>query len=203
MPRGSFVELHLSSMDQGVLGILERLGYTAAAVTMNNDYVDSSILILNKLVITEGSVWKLRMHSRFDIVSVVPWSRFVLNKLIRDERIHVITISDADPRIVPSKAQARVMADEGKALEVVVNPILGRGEQGLAFLKGLLNSMSRIEGLTIVVSQGIRNRRDVRNPRDVISLLNLLAPAREWASALSRDALTLISDAIYMRGLCE
>jgi hypothetical protein len=200
MQRGRFVELHLASLEPRVLATMESVGYGAAALAAGRGYVETNIMLLSKLVITEGGAWKLRMHGEFDIVSVIPWSRFVLNKFIRDERIHVITIDDTRRGAVPSRAQARVMAREGKALEVVVNPILDKG--GLAFLRELLNSMIHVDGLVVLISQGISDTRDVRNPRDVAALLGILAPGFRWELAMSQGAYAFISDVAYMRGIC-
>ncbi|WP_243675328.1 RNase P subunit p30 family protein [Vulcanisaeta distributa] len=158
-----FVELHLSSTDRKLIRLLKALGYGIAALVVGGNDVEE-IPTFRKLVITQRSAWKIRMFKDFDLVSVIPWSRFVLNKLINDDRIDVITINEVNRKVLPSKDQARVMAREGKALEIVINPIVSIGESGLAFLRDFINEYSTIDGLRIIVSQGIGKVSDVRNP---------------------------------------
>nr|MCG2881177.1 hypothetical protein [Vulcanisaeta sp.] len=105
-----FVELHLSSVDKPLIRLLRRLGYGLAALTIGGGEDVDEIPIFKKLVITQNSAWKLRMYRSFDIVSVIPWNRFVLNKFISDDRIDVITINEVNINVIPSKPQARFMA---------------------------------------------------------------------------------------------
>lgn len=104
-----FVELHLSSTDRKLIRLLKALGYGIAALVVGGNDVEE-IPTFRKLVITQRSAWKIRMYRSFDLVSVIPWSRFVLNKLISDDRVDVITINEVNRSILPSKDQARVMA---------------------------------------------------------------------------------------------
>ncbi|MFP3491323.1 MAG: hypothetical protein RXN86_00965, partial [Vulcanisaeta sp.] len=97
-----FVELHLGTTDKPVINLLKRLGYGLAALTVGNNDIEE-IPTFRKLVITQNSTWKLRMVKNFDIVSVIPWSRFVLNKFISDERIDLITINDINKNTLPTK----------------------------------------------------------------------------------------------------
>jgi hypothetical protein len=59
-----------------------------------------------------------------------------------------------------------------------------------------------VEGLVVLISQGISDTRDVRNPRDVAALLGILAPGFRWELAMSQGAYAFISDVAYMRGIC-
>ncbi|MGC8605955.1 MAG: RNase P subunit p30 family protein [Vulcanisaeta sp.] len=196
-----FAELHLASVDKSLIKLLSRLGYGLVAITVggSNDIVE--LPIFRKLVITQNSTWKISMHKNFDIVSVIPWNRFVINKFINDERIDLITINDVDKNALPSKPQARVMANEGKALEIVLNPIIRHGEHGLAFLRDIINEYSVIDGLKIVVSQGISKVSDVRNPRDIIELMRVLSNV-DAKPFLSDYPSEILVDAVYKRGVC-
>ena len=199
----TFVELHLQTVDEAVLRALERLGYSAAAVVGDFDIARAqeatNILLVRKVMLgaprPRGRHWP-------HIVAVVPRDRFALNKFIRKADVDVITISEVDEGKVPSKAQARVMAREGKALEIVVNPILSRGSRGLSFLRRLLETLSTVDELPIIVSQGIAAGSDVRNPRDVAALLSLIEPGRGWISSMSELAVGVIVDAMFRRGVC-
>jgi len=195
-----FVELHLGTTDRPVINLLKRLGYGLAALTVGNNDIEE-IPTFRKLVITQNSTWKLRMVKNFDIVSVIPWSRFVLNKFISDERIDLITINDISKNALPTKPQARAMAREGKALEIVINPIINHGEQGLAFLRDLINEYTTVDELMIVISQGINNVTDIRNPRDIIELIHVLSSINA-APLISDNPYELIVNAMYRRGVC-
>ncbi len=194
-----FVELHLGSTDGKLIRLLKRLGYGLAALVVSGDVEEFPTF--RKLVITRGSAWKIRMYKDFDLVSVIPWSRFVLNKLISDDRVDVITINEVNRSILPSKAQARAMAREGKALEIVVNPIIDSGEVGLAFLRDAINEFYTIDGLRIIVSQGISKAPDVRNPRDVVELIQVLTGI-DAKPLISDNPYEVIADALYRRGVC-
>ena len=196
-----FVELHLGSVDRRVVQLLRVLGYGLAALVVGGDNDIEEMPIFKKLVVTQRSAWKLRMSRHFDLVSVIPWSRFVLNKLISDDRVDVITINEVNRNILPSKDQARVMAKEGKALEIVVNPIVGNGEAGLAFLRDVINEYSTIDGLRIVLSQGINKVSDVRNPRDIVELIRVLTDVNA-KPMISDNPYEVIVDALYRRGVC-
>ncbi|MCG2863196.1 MAG: hypothetical protein L7G99_02135 [Vulcanisaeta sp.] len=196
-----FVELHLSSADKPLIRLLRRLGYGLAALTIGGGEDVDEIPIFRKLVITQNSAWKLRMYRSFDIVSVIPWNRFVLNKFISDDRIDVITINEVNINVIPSKPQARFMAKEGKALEIVLNPILKHGERGLAFLRDVINEYITVDGLTMVLSQGISNVADIRNPRDIIALISVLTGINA-DPLISDNPYELIVDAVYRRGVC-
>lgn len=196
-----FVELHLSSVDKPLIRLLRRLGYGLAALTIGGGEDVDEIPIFRKLVITQNSAWKLRMYRSFDIVSVIPWNRFVLNKFISDDRIDVITINEVNIDVIPSKPQARFMAKEGKALEIVLNPILKHGERGLAFLRDVINEYITVDGLTMVLSQGISNVADIRNPRDIIALISVLTGINA-DPLISDNPYELIVDAVYRRGVC-
>ncbi|MCG2886744.1 MAG: RNase P subunit p30 family protein [Vulcanisaeta sp.] len=196
-----FVELHLSSADKPLIRLLRRLGYGLAALTIGGGEDVDEIPIFKKLVITQNSAWKLRMYRSFDIVSVIPWNRFVLNKFISDDRIDVITINEVNINVIPSKPQARFMAKEGKALEIVLNPILKHGERGLAFLRDVINEYITVDGLTMVLSQGISNVADIRNPRDIIALISVLTGINA-DPLISDNPYELIVDAVYRRGVC-
>ncbi|MCG2869528.1 MAG: RNase P subunit p30 family protein [Vulcanisaeta sp.] len=196
-----FVELHLSSADKPLIRLLRRLGYGLAALTIGGGEDVEEIPIFKKLVITQNSAWKLRMYRSFDIVSVIPWNRFVLNKFISDDRIDVITINEVNINVIPSKPQARFMAKEGKALEIVLNPILKHGERGLAFLRDVINEYITVDGLTMVLSQGISNVADIRNPRDIIALISVLTGINA-DPLISDNPYELIVDAVYRRGVC-
>ncbi|MFP3215851.1 MAG: RNase P subunit p30 family protein [Vulcanisaeta sp.] len=196
-----FVELHLSSVDKPLIRLLRRLGYGLAALTIGGGEDVDEIPIFKKLVITQNSAWKLRMYRSFDIVSVIPWNRFVLNKFISDDRIDVITINEVNINVIPSKPQARFMAKEGKALEIVLNPILKHGERGLAFLRDVINEYITVDGLTMVLSQGISNVADIRNPRDIIALISVLTGINA-DPLISDNPYELIVDAVYRRGVC-
>jgi ribonuclease P/MRP protein subunit RPP1 len=196
-----FVELHLSSADKPLIRLLRRLGYGLAALTIGGGEDVDEIPIFKKLVITQNSAWKLRMYRSFDIVSVIPWNRFVLNKFISDDRIDVITINEVNINVIPSKPQARFMAKEGKALEIVLNPILKHGERGLAFLREVINEYITVDGLTMVLSQGISNVADIRNPRDIIALISVLTGINA-DPLISDNPYELIVDAVYRRGVC-
>ncbi len=141
------------------------------------------------------------MFKNFDLVSVVPWSRFVLNKLISDDRVDVITINEVNRDILPSKAQARIMAREGKALEIVINPIVSNGEAGLAFLRDVINEYSTIDGLRIIVSQGVSKVSDIRNPRDIAKLIEVLTNVNA-KPLVSDNPYEVLVDALYRRGVC-
>ncbi|WP_054857097.1 RNase P subunit p30 family protein [Vulcanisaeta sp. JCM 16159] len=195
-----FVELHLSSTDRKLIRLLKALGYGIAALVVGGNDVEE-IPTFRKLVITQRSAWKIRMFKDFDLVSVVPWSRFVLNKLINDDRIDVITINEVNRKVLPSKDQARVMAREGKALEIVINPIVSIGESGLAFLRDFINEYSTIDGLRMVVSQGIGKVSDVKNPRDVVKLVEVLTNINA-KPLVSENPYEVIADALYRRGVC-
>ncbi|WP_054842454.1 RNase P subunit p30 family protein [Vulcanisaeta distributa] len=196
-----FVELHLSSTDRKLIRLLKALGYGIAALVVGGNDVEE-IPTFRKLVITQRSAWKIRMYRSFDLVSVIPWSRFVLNKLISDDRVDVITINEVNRSILPSKDQARVMAREGKALELVINPIVNDGESGLAFLRDVINEYSTIDGLRIIVSQGIGRVSDVRNPRDVMKLIEVLTNVNAKPPLISDNPYEVIADALYRRGIC-
>jgi ribonuclease P/MRP protein subunit RPP1 len=196
-----FVELHLSSVDKPLIRLLRRLGYGLAALTIGGGEDVDEIPIFKKLVITQNSAWKLRIYRSFDIVSVIPWNRFVLNKFISDDRIDVITINEVNIDVIPSKPQARFMAKEGKALEIVLNPILKHGERGLAFLRDVINEYITVDGLTMVLSQGISNVADIRNPRDIIALISVLTGINA-DPLISDNPYELIVDAVYRRGVC-
>ncbi len=193
-----FVELHLGSTDRKLIRLLKALGYGLVALVIGGNDVEE-LPTFRKLVITRGSAWKIRMFKNFDIVSVVPWSRFVLNKLISDDRVDVITIDEVNRDILPSKAQARVMAREGKALEIVINPIVSNGEAGLAFLRDVINEYSTIDGLRIIVSQGVSKVSDVRNPRDIAKLIEVLTNANA-KPLVSDNPYEVLVDALYRRG---
>jgi ribonuclease P/MRP protein subunit RPP1 len=195
-----FVELHLGTTDRPVINLLKRLGYGLAALTVGNNDIEE-IPTFRKLVITQNSTWKLRMVKNFDIVSVIPWSRFVLNKFISDERIDLITINDINKNTLPTKSQARVMVREGKALEIVINPIINHGEQGLAFLRDLINEYTTVDELMIVISQGINNVTDIRNPRDIIELIHVLSGINA-IPLISDNPYELVVNAMYRRGVC-
>ena len=195
-----FVELHLSSTDKRLIRLLKLLGYKLLALVVGGDDIEE-LPVFRKLVVTEGSAWKIGMFKSFDLVSVVPWSRFVLNKLISDDRVDVITINEVNRAILPSKAQARVMAREGKALEIVINPIVSNGETGLAFLRDVINDYSTIDGLRIVISQGIIKVSDVRNPRDIVELIKVLTDINA-KPLISDNPYELLVDALYRRGVC-
>ncbi len=196
-----FVELHLGSMDKKLIKLLAKLGYGMAAIVTGGDNDIDEFPIFRKLIITQGSAWKIKMYESFDLVSVIPWSRFTLNKLISDDRIDVVTINTVNRRLLPSKAQARVMAKEGKALEIVINPIVSYGVEGLAFLRDVINNYSTINGLRIVLSQGISKVSSVRNPRDVAKLMEVLTGI-DVSSMLSDEPYELLVDAMYKRGVC-
>ncbi|WP_446751856.1 RNase P subunit p30 family protein [Vulcanisaeta sp. JCM 16161] len=196
-----FVELHLSSTDRRLIRLLKALGYGLVALVIGGGNDIEEMPTFRKLVITQGSAWKIRMYKSFDLVSVIPWSRFVLNKLISDDRVDVITINEVNRNILPSKDQARVMAREGKALEIVINPIVSNGEGGLAFLRSIINEYSAIDGLRIVVSQGIGKVSDVRNPRDVAKLIEVLADVNA-KPLISDNPYEVVVDALYRRGVC-
>ena len=195
-----FVEFHLNSTDARLIRLLKALGYGLAALAVGGDGVEE-FPVFRKLVVTRGSAWKIRMFRGFDVVAVVPWSRFALNKLISDDRVDVIMINEVNRDALPSKAQARAMAREGKALEIVINPIIVAGEQGLAFLRDVINEYSTIDGLRIIVSQGIGKVSDVRNPRDVVELIRVLTGV-DAKPFISDYPYEVIVDALYRRGLC-
>ncbi|ADN51415.1 RNase P subunit p30 family protein [Vulcanisaeta distributa] len=195
-----FVELHLGSTDRKLIRLLKALGYGLVALVIGGNDVEE-LPTFRKLVITRGSAWKIRMFKNFDIVSVVPWSRFVLNKLISDDRVDVVTINEVNRDILPSKAQARVMAREGKALEIVINSIVSNGEAGLAFLRDVINEYSTIDGLRIIVSQGVSKVSDVRNPRDIAKLIEVLTNANA-KPLVSDNPYEVLVDALYKRGVC-
>ncbi|BDR93510.1 RNase P subunit p30 family protein [Vulcanisaeta souniana] len=196
-----YVELHLGSVDKKLIKLLVMLGYGMAAIVTGGGNDIDEFPVLRKLVITQGSAWKIKMYKNFDLVSVIPWSRFVLNKLISDDRIDVVTINTINKRLLPSKAQARVMAEEGKALEIVITPIVSYGERGLAFLRDVISDYSTIDGLRIVLSQGISKVSDVRNPRDVVELMEVLTGI-DVSGMFSDEPYELLVDAMYRRGIC-
>ena len=196
-----FVELHLGSVDRRVVQLLRVLGYGLAALVVGGNNDIEEMPIFRKLVVTQRSAWKLRMFRHFDLVSVVPWNRFVLNKLISDDRVDLITINEVNKSILPSKDQARVMAREGKALEIVVNPIVSNGEAGLAFLRDVINEYFTIDGFKIVLSQGIGKVSDVKNPRDIVELIRVLTGVNA-KPMISDNPYEVIVDALYRRGVC-
>ena len=196
-----FVELHLGSVDRRIVRLLRRLGYGLVALVVGGNNDIEEIPTFRKLVIMQRSAWKIRMSSHFDLVSVVPWSRFVLNKLISDDRVDVITINEVNRNILPSKDQARIMAREGKALEIVVNPIVSNGEAGLAFLRDVINEYSTIDSLRIIVSQGISKVSDVKNPRDIVELIKVLTGI-DAKLMVTDNPYEVIVDALYRRGVC-
>ncbi|WP_069808075.1 RNase P subunit p30 family protein [Vulcanisaeta thermophila] len=199
-----FVEFHINTLDPRVIHIMRSVGYSVLVTTATRQPDNPELPIFTKLVLTQGSMWRVRLARRYDVVSVIPWSRFVLNKLITDERIDVITINTVNREVTPSKAQARVMAREGKALEFVLKPIISMGEAGLLFLRNSLMEYMHIDGLRVIVSQGVDDVYDVRNPRDVVALLSLLTgmDVKELSSLVGDNPMGIISDAIYRRGLC-
>ncbi|MGC8542391.1 MAG: RNase P subunit p30 family protein [Vulcanisaeta sp.] len=196
-----FVELHLGSADRRLISLLKRLGYGLVALIISGNNDIEELPAFRKLVITKGSAWKIGLSRSFDLVSVVPWSRFALNKLISDDRIDAITVNEVNRKVLPSKAQARAMAREGKALEIVINPIVSNGESGLAFLRDVINDYSTIDGLRIVVSQGISKVSDVRNPRDIVELIRVLTGV-DAKPLISENPYELLVDALYRRGVC-
>nr|KJR72734.1 MAG: hypothetical protein TU36_00205 [Vulcanisaeta sp. AZ3] len=196
-----FIEFHLGSTDKALIRLLKRLGYGLALLTIDGGNDIEEIPIFRKLVITQGNTWKIKMREGFDVISIIPWNRFVLNKFISNDRINVITINDINKNILPSKPQAKIMAREGKALEFILNPIIKHGERGLAFLRDAINEYSTIEGLKIVISQGITSVTDVRNPRDIVELVSMLTGV-DARPLVSDNPYEVLTDAIYQRGVC-
>lgn len=87
-------------------------------------------------------------------------------------------------------------------MELVINPIVNDGESGLAFLRDVINEYSTIDGLRIIVSQGIGRVSDVRNPRDVMKLIEVLTNVNAKPPLISDNPYEVIADALYRRGIC-
>ncbi len=201
MVRSPYVEFHLGTLDDNVLRLLARLGYGVVLTYVGFKATSDALPIFAKIFITRETTWRFRLIRKYTIVAVRPWNRFVLNKYAADERVDVITIDAPDKEALPSKAQARLMAERGKALEIVLNPILKYGEKGLVFLRDVLVKYTKIEDLRIIVSQGVSGIKDVRNPRDVRDLIEILTGLNA-EPFLCENPYEVLSDAIFRRGVC-
>lgn len=65
----------------------------------------------------------------------------------------------------------------------------------------MISDYSTIDGLRIVLSQGISKVSDVRNPRDVVELMEVLTGI-DVSGMFSDEPYELLVDAMYRRGIC-
>ncbi len=207
-----FAELHVrvDSVDElaKILQVLEELGVDVVGVVNRSAGLlelqeRTRALLLSKLYLTDCSREVLRRARRmYDIVAVRPENRFRLNKLIRAPEINVITLDFSDERQLPSRDQVKVMASEGKALEILIGSDLLSSQRMLGMLCKYLESIVATDDLVLIFSQNIRSVRDVRNPRDLMSFIAVLVDVdKRLLDDLRARLLDFLSDVFYLKGV--
>jgi len=208
-----FVELHVDVPSEellNVLKVMESIGYdivaivnkTISEVSQLQHHLDR-LLLLSKLYVTSRELGKiLRVFRRFDLISVQPENRFVLNKIIRLPEVDLVTIDLTNLDAVPSKDQLKIMAEEGKALEILLDKVLTGSYKLLKALDILVHQVYKIDNLVLFFSQNVKSVYDVRNPRDVIALIQVITEIdNNYFKMLRESWLRYIVDTFYRRGV--
>ncbi|MGC8597835.1 MAG: hypothetical protein ACP5NY_08005 [Thermocladium sp.] len=182
------VEFDLRNHSFYIDKVLMRLGYIAAVSPKPSGPWD--LLVLSKVERGRGRL--------MEIAAVKAPDRFRLNKYIYRRDIDVVTVIPGSA--VPSKAQLRALAGQGKAVEVVIGDFIRLDPGGLI---RVLDLMEDVKGLTLIFSQGVTDLRSVKNPMDILNYLDALTGRRRpWVDPLLRSPLDYLVDVMYRRGIC-
>ncbi len=203
------VECTESELELKILRLMERAGYDIVAL-VNKDlhYVSklqeslSRVLLLSKLCISGRELRRYeRRLSRYDIIAVRPEDRFVLNKLIRLPEVDMVTVYSHERDAVPSKDQMKIMSQEGKALEILIDAEVLRDPKKLKLFDILLHEALRVEELTVIVTNVVTRVEDVRQPLDLEAFLAVLLEDRCIVREMRRRWLEYIVYMFYKRGV--
>jgi hypothetical protein len=182
------VEFDLRNHSPHIDSILTGLGYIAAVSPKPSG--PWNLLVLSKVERGRGRL--------MEVAAVKAPDRFRLNKYIYRRDIDVVTVAPGSA--VPSKAQLRALADQGKAVEVVIGDFIRINPSGLI---QVLDLMEDVRGLTLIFSQGVTDVRSVKNPMDILNYLDALTGHRRpWIDPLLRSPLDYLVDVMYRRGVC-
>lgn len=168
--------------------VLSGLGYVAAVSPRPGG--PWNLLVLSK--VSAGG----RGGRLMEVVAVRAPDRFRLNKLIYRRDIDVVTI--APGTAVPSRAQMRALADQGKAVEVVVGGEFMRSDPRR--LLEILDLMEDFVGASLF-SQGASTIGEIKNPLDILNYLDAMTGRRRpWVDPLLKNPLDYLVDTMYRRG---
>ncbi len=209
----AFVELHVDVQESNLpktLSVMDELGYDIAAL-VNKTIREvaelqvglRNMLLLSKLYVSSRELRKIpRLLAKFDIVSVCPEDRFVLNKIVRLPEVDIVTVDLSNPRALPSKSQLKVMAEEGKALEILLNKALGGQYRYMKTLDIIVHQLQNIDSLVVFFSQNIKSIYEVKNPRDIVAFIEVVTELeRDYVEKLREHWLQFIVDSMYRRGI--
>ncbi len=210
----AYICLHVSVSDNEslvrILNIMDNIGYdiiaivnkTIREVSQIQDRVKRSLL-LSKLCVSGRELKKYRSSAlqRYDIISVRPEDRFILNKLIRTPSVDIVTVYAHERDAIPSKDQLKIMAIEGKALEILVDYSVLYEYRKLKSFDILLNQALEIEGLTVFVTNVVNKVSDIRCPGDLEHFLYILTEDRYVIRELRRKWLEFVVYTFYKRGV--
>ncbi len=209
----AFVELHVDVPDSELvetLRVMEKIGYDIIAVVNRTVSQVAEIqehlsraLILSKLYVHSRELGKIpRLIAKFDLIAVQPENRFVLNKIVRLPEVDIVTVDLTNIGALPSKDQLKVMAEEGKALEVLIDQVLAGGYRALKIFDMLIQQALRIDNLVLFFSQNVKNLYSIKNPRDILALVQVVADlSSSYLKTLREDWLRYIVDIFYKRGV--
>lgn len=203
--------LHIEHIDNEleVLKLMEKIGYDIVAlVNREVQYVSKiqdsldRMLVLSKLCVPGRELRRYeRRLSRYDIIAVRPEDRFILNKLIRLPEVDMITVYAHERDSTPSKDQMKIMSQEGKALEILVNSDVLQDSKKLKLFDILLHEALRIEDLVVIVTNVVTRIEDVRQPLDLEAFLTVLLEDKTIARSMRKRWLEYITYVFYKRGV--
>ncbi len=99
---------------------------------------------------------------------------------------------------MPSRAQMRALADQGKAVEVVVGGEFMRSDPRR--LLEILDLMEDFVGASLF-SQGASTIGEIKNPLDILNYLDAMTGRRRpWVDPLLKNPLDYLVDTMYRRG---
>ncbi|GGP22244.1 hypothetical protein GCM10007981_17530 [Thermocladium modestius] len=183
----NYVEFDLRIHSPEIDNVLSGLGYVAAVSPRPGG--PWNLLVLSKVSAGRGRL--------MEVVAVRAPDRFRLNKLIYRRDIDVVTI--APGTAVPSRAQMRALADQGKAVEVVVGEFMRSDPRRLL---EILDLMEDFVGASLF-SQGASTIGEIKNPLDILNYLDAMTGRRRpWVDPLLKNPLDYLVDTMYRRGVC-
>ncbi len=208
--RNGYTELHIECDEdlERIIKVLERLKCSVVGIVNYRKelavhlYDKTNILVLTKQYLCRDNFHKIRHWQHYDIVSVNPWDRFVINKFIGMDIIDVIVLDFSNEKAIPSKDQVRSLVKRGKAIEILVNKVVEKGEHALRGMYRFLSDILHIDDLVLIFSQGISRIEDVRNPRDVYAFIQVLLEIdKSVLIEMRKRVIEFLTDVFYKRGL--